>query len=477
MSTPIVISEHRFVTSARAKARAFSQEVRDRLTERILDGSIIDESEPFIWEAIISNNDIDSYFTRMSEQTLNNFAEDGKRGVAFLDSHAWRQLGLGYTFDSEVSKGGEALKQFPNESRIQVAVSAYTIPGYNPGKGITSDDFIRGVRSGLIRDVSVGFYATVYPCSICGLNMFDWGSGCWHIPGFTYEKLDPDGKSLGEEVCFAWVADGRLSEVSAVYDGANEGAAISAIIPFAKAQLEAEAGRIQPHQRQIMESRYRHRLPVAATMFAPVTARTGEVMPTGEGADATIPNPPNPPVEDPAPAETTTTDTGELEETVDIPDEETPAEGTGGEQGNGSDDAPADAAGERAKAIVGQLRSMLSVKGLGVPAELRKAPVLDVIDWMVREVPRLRELAAEGETYRKDLVAETIKEGARAMGANFPASTYETTLKGLSISQIKEIRDGFRKQGDDIFNKGRQSQNKGDKGKKPADAPSNEAFS
>lgn len=465
MSNLSVISKHRFVAPAQVrKPNTLTQATRDLLSARLLDPSILDDdsAEPFVWEAVVSNNTRDFYHTRMAKGTLENFARDAAKGVSFLDSHAWRQLGLGYTFDGRVQESDVPLEEFPNEKRLEVIVSAYTIPGYSPGGGIGTDDFIRGVRASLIRDVSVGFYATVYPCSICGLNMFDWGSGCYHIPGFVYEKMDPDGNVIGEEVCFAWVADGRLSEVSAVYDGANEDAGISSIIPFAKAQLEAEAGRLKPRQRDLLEARYRHRLPTVAKSFAASVAQGGNVgmnkstFRSTELDELEIPEPDDTEsTEDVGDETPTDTPDTELDETVEVPDD-----GADKPTGEAADagETTTDAAAERAKAIVASLRAKLSAKGLGLPKG--KLTIEAAVDHLIGEVQRLRSLADDGEAYRNDLIADTLREGKRALGKNFREETYRAILNGQTIDQIKEVRDSFKQDGDSTFTGGRHTRNR-----------------
>ena len=443
------LTKRQFTTLVRVRPRLSTPEVREALAARFLDPSFLegdDAVEPFVWEAIASNNIRDFYHTRMAESTLENFAKDAKRGVSFLDSHAWGRLGIGYTFDGLLTKGGDSLEEFPNEMRIQVAISAYTIPGYNVGGGISSDNFIRGVRASLIRDVSVGFYATMYRCSVCGENMWSWD--CWHIPGFTYEIRGEDGKLISEQTCFAWVEEGRLSEVSAVYDGANEDAGISSIIPFAKAQVEAEAGRMKPLQRDLMESRYRARLPVASRSLPAATAPKGEerTMPEDELEAATIPveeTPADPPAPDPV-------ETTELDESVEVPDEEEDA----GEEETPADEAPVvDAAGERAKTLVASLRSKLSVKGLGLPKG--KLSLEGAVDHLIGEVKRLRSLADDGNTYRQDLISEVMAEGRRAQGSAFREETYKELLADASLARIKEVRQSFVDDGDKRFNGGR----------------------
>ena len=141
---------------------------------------------------------------------------------------------------------------------MRVLADFYTIPGMKTGQ-MSTDDFILGMRSGIISDVSVGFYGGDFRCSLCGL---DYWRGCRHIAGETYERRDEQGEVIGKERAFVWIDDAHLSEVSAVYDGATPGAAIL------KAQQESEAGRLSPQHARLIEARYRIKLPAAQRFFA-----------------------------------------------------------------------------------------------------------------------------------------------------------------------------------------------------------------
>jgi hypothetical protein len=44
-----------------------------------------------------------------------------------------------------------------------------------------TDSFISKYRTGIARDVSIGFFGGRHVCTICGLDMMTWD--CWHYPG------------------------------------------------------------------------------------------------------------------------------------------------------------------------------------------------------------------------------------------------------------------------------------------------------
>lgn len=215
-----------------------------------LDPSVFEERPPYFFTAEISSNRIDAYYTRMAESTLRNFAEDATNGVSFQNSHATNKLGFGRSLMGTFIGG-----QGNGVSRVEA--DFYTIPGLRL-HDVSTDDFILGVRSGIVSDVSVGFFDGQFRCSICGRDMLrDWD--CMHIPGMTYDIRDPNGNVIDTQQAVAWIENAHLAEVSAVYDGATPGAAIL------KAQSEAEQGRITPQAARLIESRYRIRLPSPIT--------------------------------------------------------------------------------------------------------------------------------------------------------------------------------------------------------------------
>lgn len=219
------------------------------------DVAIFDERPPFFWPAEISSNRLDAYFTRMAPSTLRNFAAQMVEGVSFQNSHRIFELSLGRSLTGTYEESGETARTLGE---------FYTVPGLRLGD-VATDDFIVGVRSGLIHDVSVGFYGGQFRCSLCGRDMLrDWD--CPHVPGLQYDILrDALGNVVGQEMAVAWVEDARLAEVSAVYDGATPGAAVL------KAQQEAAAGRLRPAAVQMLEARYRMRLDASSRLYAGVT--------------------------------------------------------------------------------------------------------------------------------------------------------------------------------------------------------------
>jgi hypothetical protein len=71
------------------------------------------------------------------------------------------------------------------------------------------------------------------------------------------------------------------------------------------------------------------------------------------------------------------------------------------------------------------------------------------------EAARLRQLADDGRTYRADLIAATLEEGVRALGARFPREQTRAMLERATLEEIKATRDAYRAQGDERLGGGR----------------------
>jgi hypothetical protein len=398
------------------------------------DPSVFEESPPYFWRALISNSMLDAYYTRMHSSSLKNYAADAADGVSFQNSHTTRQLGVGRSLTGRFTGGSNA----------RVEADFYTVPGIRLNSEIGTDDFIRGVRSGLIHDVSIGFYGGEYRCSVCSRDMLrDWD--CWHIPGVRYDKegkRDPEG-----EVAIAWIHDARLSEVSAVYDGATPGAAI------VKAQREAEAGRIRPDDKRLVEVRYRIHLPDKTTRVVAVETE----QPTPEETDERAAG---------APPETETETETEAPAPVPEPDEtpEAPADAETDPEGRAVP-APADDAREETR-MTGQpnptpaptqepAERMLPAKDAVLLVDIRAmlkplerdgaddplAAVREVVD----ELVRIRPEAEDGRAYRASLIESALEEGVRAFGNEFDKTTYTGVLEKSSIQTIIRFRDDWAK--------------------------------
>lgn len=454
-------------TRARLRAdRAMSSQERATLTEtvkaRALDWE--DDDDPVFFDVIATGNQVDSYGTYMLPSTLRNFAADAEAGVSVLDSHRHQQLGFGQSVTGAYIAEGDAERM---ESTF------FTIPGLEI-EGRNTDSYIRGMRRGLWRDISVGFWLppeAAIRCSICGKNMMDWWGedACRHFPGTTYD-VEADGTTR-REVAYGGIDGARLSEYSLVYDGATPGAGV------AKARQMEDAGELDARTAGMLEQIYPNvRFPGATGRFyAGFGPGAGErTMPAdvieraindtlrrdqegGDGAPGTpegqTPNPVStdegqvPNAEDVAAAATTISDPED--------ETETDPEGDGGEAENEDERA------RTRQTVPVSVRTSLNARYAGHGIEIGEN-VGDALEALAAEVVRVRTQrtalrtanttlereAADGRAYRASLVDDMVTEAIRAMNLDTSknpqaAERYRAMVEGADLDHIRALRDDF----------------------------------
>jgi hypothetical protein len=382
-----------YPTTAQVRALLTSDDLTAAAKKCYSSPALFESNPPHFFRAVISNGRVDAYDTRMHRSTLENFAEDATRGVSFQNSHNTRELGFGHSLHGEYIGGQNA----------RTEADFYTVPGLKMGQ-CSTDDLILGLGTGLVRDVSVGFYGGSIRCSICDRDIYSWD--CSHWPGHTYNaegERDPDG-----ELAVGIVHDARLAEVSAVYDGACPGAMVI------KARQRAEAGELPGAVARLLEVRYRIKLPGSARAFA--------------GAD--------------------------LKEKP-MPDEPTPTEGRAAPEPAVSFGAP-------------QLRALMEAAGLPPAESdevnfrtlietVKKLPAIEA------ERERLAKLADDGKAYRAHLIDQALKEGVRAYGAEqFPSEQYRAQFESAPLDFIRTNLDLWTTMGDAALKGGRQTVDQGE---------------
>jgi hypothetical protein len=282
------------------------------------------------------------------------------------------------------------------------------------------------MRAGIVRDLSVGFYGGQWLCSICGRDMQQWygPESCPHLLGMTYTPRDEANSQKGQpQVAQATIEQAHLAEVSGVYDGATPGAMI------AKARVLATEGQLSERRRELVEVRYHIHLPERDRRWAGTDTRGTQQQSkeTGMADDETEQQPQ-------APAAL-----GQQDTPTSVPDE------------------TADGA-ERAAPVTAPDAQLTAVRAaLAEAGQAEAATVLAGVRALAAEVARLRPLADDGRQYRTDLMAEALREGARAHGADFATETYRGLLETAPLATIKRMRDDWAKAGDALFVGGRQT--------------------
>jgi len=194
----------------------------------------------FTFSGNCSNDRQDSYFTRMDPTTtLRNYAEDLKTGVSLLNGHDISLIPYGRSYDGTLVPAADDANSFNAVRGHWYIMRGLTLNGEN------TDDTIKAMKAGIIRDMSVGFGGDKmsYRCGSCGRDLWDWE--CPHIPGLE----DEHGR-----MSFSWIVDAHLREVSTVYKGATPGAYID------KAREYMQQGQLSQQNIEILERQFQVRL-------------------------------------------------------------------------------------------------------------------------------------------------------------------------------------------------------------------------
>lgn len=353
---------------------------------------------PYFWPAEISSGRLDSYYTQMAVSSLKNYAKDSDRGVAILPGHDHRTLPYGYSL-----RGQYFAPAAGDKESARVVAHSYTVPGLVLA-GVNTTDVIDGMRAGLIRDVSIGFHGGAYICSICGRDMMaDWD--CPHWPGMMYapvEGYDPKTgkpqKATDDKVlCTATIEDAGLSEISHVYDGATPGAMVL------RAQFGVAESLIPREVAQLLEQRYRVRLPGVARSFAAVEVQRDAA---SRKAGDTMP---------PEVTETTPTNTERAAPTTPAPTPQVEH--------------------------LARVRSVLDTAQIATD----RTTVEERVQFMVDEIRRLTPLADDGTKLRTKLIADALTEGTRAFGEDFNAESERADLTLLTVDAIRRRLESYQR--------------------------------
>jgi hypothetical protein len=414
-----------------------------------------DAEQAVFWRATVSNNTLDSYFTRMTRGSLKNYAADAdwqnRGGVPFMNSH---RTG-GFLGTAELPLGRSLAGKFYDGrggSAVRTVADFYTVRGLQLGE-VGSDQFIRGLESGILRDVSISFRPGAYICSIDGEDMLR-SDKCLHWPGRKYkvEVKGENGKTRTEEVlCTADVEDGHMTETSAVYRGATPGAAVHKML------RALEAGTLQPRDVRLLEQTYRlapGTIPIQRSWvgYTPPSVTIGlhGVDVTPENRDALVGE-----ISDQIAREMERVMTGR-KATQGTP-AETPAEGADEtEETTETRAAAADTAD-----VVTEFQRLLT-QAVGSERLVGTGDLVTTLRGLVgerdalrTERDRLKGEAADVGAYRDAALARALVQGARAMGKHFDKDQWEGMLRGQPMAAILKATDAWEKQAADTFKPGR----------------------
>lgn len=198
---------------------------------------VLGKGDVYVFRMEVSNDLEDKHHTSMDPATtLPNYVADFREGRSIQNSHNTDELPLGRSFDAWLERRSDP-------DRTAAVLKGYVRCGITLGR-VSSDDLIRGIDAGVVKDGSVHFDDRArHVCSICGGDMYERESTCAHLPGFVY----------GGRRAKALIVDGHAVEASLVFDGSTPKAMVD------KAARMVAAGDLDARQVALVERRYRVR--------------------------------------------------------------------------------------------------------------------------------------------------------------------------------------------------------------------------
>lgn len=391
------------------------------------------EDDVFVFSPLMIDDQKTSYSSYIHDSLLDKFVKDSERGVALLMNHNKRQLPAGRSFSArKVSEFDSNL----GKKVTSVYGDFYIDRGRQTESNMSTDDLIKGIEAGTIFDVSIGFNASSWTCSICGNDIRDYMK-CSHYPGETYEVKGNDGVTRQLECSVIAGSDGvgELLELSLVYAGACDRATI-------KSTFSNESVTDLDKSTKLTVVGNFKDIPMDATLYQYYT-KDGSVLMTDS-----------------------TENTGGSEYLRKRSEQEVEFEkireylkSTLGVEVE-SFESLETALGEYAKTITASSEELstkvteienLTQELSKTKEELEKASSdLASKDETIAELEKANEelskKAEVGETYRSDLINSTIELGVKAQGNAFQADLFTKFLSTLSIEEIKGVKDGFSKE-------------------------------
>jgi len=161
--------------------------------------------------------------------------------IGFLFGHDTNKIPSGTLFQSEL------VQVVDGEAKLtSFRPSVYMVKDLKTSD-ISTDDYVKAVRSGHTEAVSVGFQAGSFICGICGNDMRSMN--CPHMPGRWY-NVAPEGETPIDKLCTYTVHQGsikkrNLIELSGVYAGAMPGKRVKGDFGLPEnSNLEVKEGRV-----------------------------------------------------------------------------------------------------------------------------------------------------------------------------------------------------------------------------------------
>jgi len=381
----------------------------------------------FVFRPLMIDDQETSYVSIVHPNLLKTFMQNSCKGVGLLLSHNSGSLPVGRTFNAEL------IQEYDMETNnlcTSLYGEVYIALDRNTESGMSTTDIAKGIETGTIFDVSVGFSAKEQTCSICGGDIRSY-SECPHNPGKDYSIDNEDGTSCVKK-CQVIVGEdgkGELLELSLVYAGACDRATI--VNNFSKNNVTND----DSGTKLIIVDNIKS-VPQDANIYHYFSKHSTLLL-------------------------TDAKEEQNLMKLMDIRSEDNMkylelfnnkfglSLETEEELTVKLDEIQTEMA--TSKDELSNVQLQLDEKNICLEEKTTEIELLKgevsikdtTIEALTNENSELKKSEEIANTYRKDLVDSTIESGIRAFGNAFNAETFTKFLNTLSLEEIKTTRDGF----------------------------------
>lgn len=372
------------------------------------------EENCFVFENMMVDNQETFYGFKLHRRLLETFLQDCGEGIPLLMNHNSRQLPVGRLFDArlvDTPGDGEMITSLYGDFYIDL--------GRMTESGMSTDDVVKGIKSGTISDTSIGFVAETWECNICHQDVRSWH--CPHFPGREYEIIDEDGN---KEIirCLPIVGrdgKGELLENSLVYSGACGRAKITG--------LSVEEGMQVKNGNGLQVVNSIKDVPEGTPIYCFASKSSVQFMVDG------VVNLEKRSEEDVSKVNTEELEVREEELTTPVEEVEEETVDLSQEEETNLEDVE----------LLKQEKEELTIELDQTRSELEqvKLEVETLQNTIAEKDKKIEELTAQAElaqAYRQDLIERTLAAGIRAQGNAFKTELFSRYLSSLTIDEIKE---------------------------------------
>ena len=392
------------------------------------------EDECYVFTNYMIDNLPTSYYSIIHSNLLNTFIGDVRKGVALLLVHNDKKLPVGRSFDARL-----VTEYSEKENRtITSLYGDFYIPyNINFEGGVTSNDIIEGIETGINFATSIGFSAEQWTCSICGNDIRDYEK-CPHVPGKEYIVNDEKIK------CYVIVGEngiGRLTEDSIVFAGACK-----------------QAGIVSNYSENVNDFSNMSKLstindfksiPVGSTLWQYYSQKESVIYLKKDVLSTEVNN---------------LYKRSENNIMLDKIKEITSSYGFSFKNEEDFEQNFSNFIDSKLNEQKIKLETEFNEQKAKLENELNEKNA--IIEKLEKENGELSEKAELAERYRKDLIEQALQAGIRCQGNAFPKDTFEKFLISLSVDEIKNIIKDFENQFNETFSPKRITQSSCDSNKK-----------